>query len=48
MTSASAVPGSVYDRYTANEVLDLVHIDEPAFEDSDDDLGLDLGSGDEM
>ena len=48
MSSSAEVPGSVYNRYSASEVLDLLNNDEPVLEDSDDDLGLDLGSGDEM
>ena len=45
----SSVPGSVYTRYSAGEVLELLDIDEPrADAASDDDLDLDLGSGDEL
>ena len=45
----SSVPGSVYARYSAGEVLELLDIDEPrADAASDDDLDLDLGSGDEL
>ena len=44
----SAVPGSTYERYSRSEVLELLDMDEPLMHDSDDDLELDLGSGDEM
>ena len=43
--SSAAVPGRIYDRYTRSKVLEL---DEPIVQDSDDELELDLGSGDEM
>ena len=46
--SSAGVPGSVYDRYTRSEVLELLEMDEPVVHDSDDELELDLGSGDEM
>jgi len=42
----SSVLGSVYTRYNAGEVLELLDIDEPCTDaDSEDDLDLDLGSG---
>ena len=44
---AGNVPGSAYARYTGNEVLQFLEMDEPMLPDSDDDLELDLGSGDE-
>ena len=45
----SSVPESVYACYSAGEVLELLDIDEPrADAASDDDLDLDLGSGDEL
>ncbi len=47
-STASAVPGSVYERYTNTEVLELLEMNEPVLGDSDDDLELDIGSGDEM
>ena len=46
--SRAMVPGSVYERYSSSEVLELLNIDEPVLDDSEDDLGLDVGSGDEM
>ena len=46
--SRAIVPGSVYKRYSSNEVLELLNMDEPVLDDSEDDLGLDVGSGDEM
>ena len=48
MSSSAEVPESVYNRYSTSEVLDFLNIDEPILDDSDEDLGLDLGSGDEM
>ena len=45
----SSVPGSVYSRYSAGEVLELLDMDEPTLDAaSGDDLDLDLGSGDEL
>jgi len=45
----SSVPGSIYTRYSTGEVLELLDIDEPCADaDSEDDLDLDLGSGDEL
>ena len=46
-STAGAVPGSAYERYTGSEVLELLEMNEPMLADSDDDLELDLGSGDE-
>ena len=43
----AGVPGSVYDRYKTEKVLEMLDLDEPMGEDSDDDLGLDLNSSDE-
>ena len=47
-TSGPAVPGSVYDQYSLSEVLSMIESNEPMMEDSNDDLGLDIESGDEM
>ena len=47
-TTSGAVPGSAYERYSRNEVLELLAIDEPVLDDSEDDLGIELGSGDEL
>ena len=47
-STASAVLRSVYERYTNTKVLELLEMDEPILVDSDDDLELDIGSGDEM
>ena len=47
-STAAAVPGSVYARYSSSEVLELMEMDEPMLDDSADDLDLDLGSRDEM
>ena len=46
--STSTVPGSAYERYSRSEVLELLETEEPMLQDSDDELELDLGSGDEM
>ena len=46
--TSGAVPGRAYERYSRNEVLELLAIDEPVLDDSDDDLGIELGSGDEL
>ena len=43
--SGPGVPGSVYD--SLSEVLDMIESNEPMMEDSDDDLGLEIDSGDE-
>ena len=45
---SGTVAGSAYERYSRSEVLELLAIDEPALDDSDDDLGIELGSGDEL
>ena len=42
------VPGSVYDRYSASEVLELLDMDEPVQEGSEDELDCDVVSADEM
>ena len=46
--TVSAVPGSVYARYSASEVVDMMDMEEPAYMDSDDDLELDVMDADEM
>ena len=46
--TVSAVPGSVYARYSASEVEDMMDMEEPAYMDSDDDLELDVMDADEM
>ena len=43
-----AVPGNVYARYTSAQVIELMEMDEPMGNDSDDELELHLGSGDEL
>ena len=43
----ASVPGSVYSRYKTEEVLEMLDLDEPMREDSDDDLGLDLSNSDD-
>ena len=47
IATTSAVPGSVYDRYSTTEVLDMLGEEEPMCEDSGDDLDLERDSGDE-
>ena len=42
-----AVPGNVYDRYNAEEVIGMLELNEPMHDGSDDDLDLDIGSGDD-
>ena len=45
----STVPGSVYDRYNAEEVVEMLEADGNEFmcEYSDDDLDLDVAGSDE-
>ena len=38
-----AVTGSVYQRYSSSKVLELLEMDKPMLEDSENALGLDLG-----
>ena len=41
--SLSDVPGSVYERYTTEDVIDMMdELNEPICQDSDDELELDL------
>ena len=43
--TTSNVPGSAYDFYNTAEVLEMMELDEHMMEGSDDDLELDMGSG---
>ena len=44
--STASVTGSVYDLYNTTEVLEMMDMmEEPMMEGSDDDLELDMGSG---
>ena len=48
-STSGSVTGSVYGRYTTEDVLNLMDgdIDEPMCENSDDDLGMDLHDSDD-
>ena len=47
VATTSAVPGSVFDKYSTTQVLEMLGEEEPICEDSGDDLDLVRDSGDE-